>query len=71
MAIPTIPIFRHRHSDGGMWDSICLSCFGTVVTLTDEGQLAPHEDTHRCDPFRLHQLAEDGRPWKAAQGIES
>lgn len=66
MAIPTKPVFRHRHNDSGLWDSICLSCFGTVVTLRDEGQLAPHEHAHLCDPFRLNQLAKDVRLPKAA-----
>jgi len=66
MAIPIKPLFQHRHDDSGRWDSICLSCFGTVVSLRDEDQLAPHERAHRCDPFRLHQLADDARPLKAA-----
>jgi len=66
MAIPTKPLFQHRHDDSGLWDSICLSCFVTVVTLSDEGQLAPHERAHLCDRFRLYQLAEDVRLLNAA-----
>ena len=66
MAIPAKPLFQHRHNESGLWDSICLSCFGTVVSLRDEGQLVPHERAHRCDPFRLHQLADDMRLPRAA-----
>ena len=66
MAIPTKPLFQHRHNDDELWDSICLSCFGTVVSLRDESQLAPHERAHLCDPFRLYQLAYHARPLKAA-----
>jgi len=53
------PTFRHRHNIGGGIDSICCVCALTVASAAVEEQLNQCEETHVCDPRRLHQLSAD------------
>jgi hypothetical protein len=53
------PTFRHRHNRDGVIDTICCECFMTVASASVEQGLAQHEETHVCDPVRLHQLRAD------------
>ena len=43
--------FAHRLNEDGTIDSICLSCFRTVVTTSDEVELPEHELKHKCEPL--------------------
>lgn len=40
--------FRHRHNRDGTWDSICMKCYLTVETVTQENDLAGAERSHDC-----------------------
>ena len=44
--------FAHRLNEDGTIDSICLSCFRTVVTTSDEVESSEHELKHDCDRLR-------------------
>ena len=46
--------FAHRLNEDGIIDSICLSCFRTVVTTSDEVESSEHELKHHCDQLTRH-----------------
>ena len=41
--------FPHRHNSDGSHDSICITCYATVASAHNEGDLAQHEQDHVCD----------------------
>src|ERR1700746_2564233 len=49
--------FAKRRNPDGTMDSICLNCFRTVATCTDELELIELEKEHRCGQERA-ELAE-------------
>jgi len=40
--------FRHRCNRDGSWDSICVTCFLTVLSTAKEGDLIAAEQSHVC-----------------------
>ena len=42
--------FAKRRNPDGTMDSICLNCFRTVATCTDQLELIEFEKDHRCMP---------------------
>ncbi len=40
--------YFHRNNPDGTYDSICLGCFLTVATATNEELLEESEAVHRC-----------------------
>jgi hypothetical protein len=40
--------FAHRLNKDGTADSICLFCYATVASLTDESELSGAEAIHTC-----------------------
>ena len=42
--------FAHRSNSDGTVDTICIRCFQTVATVSDEAELAKIEQEHICDP---------------------
>jgi len=66
MATPTLErkIFQHRFNQDGTFDSICLSCFQTIATTTDEELLDAFQEEHACadiDMYRVERWAEKTR----------
>jgi hypothetical protein len=55
--MPTLlkPSFPHRHNADGSYDSICLGCFATVASVTEECDLEFYESEHKCDPVAVYQ----------------
>ena len=55
--------FRHRQNQDGTWDSICLRCFLTVVTVSREADLAKAEKSHHgcVELMRDAGYAQNGR----------
>ena len=47
------PTFLHRANRDGTFDSICLRCFHTIATETNEAALAGAEMEHQCVPSAL------------------
>ncbi|HTD54120.1 MAG TPA: hypothetical protein VK670_01970 [Silvibacterium sp.] len=43
-----VPQFAKRRNSDGTMDSICLNCFRTVATCTDQLELIEFEKDHRC-----------------------
>lgn len=63
MALPPLTTFRHRPNRNGSHDSICLTCFKTVLTKEIEEELVAGEETHLCEltlmrTARLAMIAE-------------
>jgi hypothetical protein len=46
--IPDVP-FIHRKNPDSTHDSICTTCFLTVVTAANEADLKAREGTHNCE----------------------
>ena len=42
--------YAHRQNADGTFDSICLSCFLTIISANSESQLTEAETQHSCDP---------------------
>lgn len=45
--------FKHRQTDDGNVDSICLRCFRTIGSHECETALSMMEARHECDPVDL------------------
>jgi hypothetical protein len=45
-----LPSFLHRFNRDGTFDSICIRCFQTIVTNSEERLLAMAEMNHLCVP---------------------
>jgi hypothetical protein len=43
------PKFVHRSNPDGTVDSICICCFKTIATVSDETELSKLEQEHICD----------------------
>ena len=43
-------LYAHRRNEEGSYDSICRTCFTTVVRSKSEAELAEHEKSHLFDP---------------------
>jgi hypothetical protein len=48
---PRERFFRRRLNLDGTCDSICLNCFKTIATTSDEEELDTFNRQHVCDPF--------------------
>ena len=48
--------FPHRRNPNGTFDSICIGCFQTIATKTEEFQLAQQELVHICDESSLGKI---------------
>jgi len=59
MALQAKPTFPHRHNRDGIVDSICSDCLLTIASSQVEGELYRLEESHVCDPLRIHQLWAD------------
>jgi hypothetical protein len=57
MAQPENSTYRHRHNEGGTFDSICPHCYLTIASANKEQGLYVLERLHECDPVRLYELA--------------
>jgi hypothetical protein len=57
----TKPAFRHRHNRDCVIESICTECLVTVATASNEYGLARNEQSHVCDPHRIHHIADQVR----------
>lgn len=44
------PNFPHRLNAEGSYDAICIQCFRTVASVSQESDLARFENAHVCDP---------------------
>ncbi len=55
----TKPAFRHRHNRDCVIESICSECLVTVATASNEYGLLRNEQSHVCDPLRIHKLIAD------------
>jgi hypothetical protein len=42
-------LYARRRNEEGSYDSICRTCFGTVVRSKSEAELAEYEKVHVCD----------------------
>jgi hypothetical protein len=42
------------------FDLICLSCFRTIATMTNETDALTTQETHICDPKDLSQRRQNG-----------
>jgi hypothetical protein len=48
------PFFPHRRNPDGFYDSICLNCFATVASGTQE-ELVQRDKEHVCEPASLEE----------------
>ena len=53
------PSFQHRSHPDGTVDSICLRCYRTVDSASDEHWLAKPESTHICSQMDLQVWMSD------------
>jgi hypothetical protein len=61
MADKMIFYYPHRQNKDGSFDSICLTCFATIITTQTEYELWEPEGKHVCIPSTLSQRAFDRR----------
>jgi hypothetical protein len=47
--MPSMTTFHHRANDDRTFDSICMCCYRTVASGTEESQLAEFERDHICE----------------------
>ena len=45
--------FAHRYTPNGKIESICMTCFLTVVRSKDEQEMEENEGQHACEPNPL------------------
>ena len=62
MAARARPDFSHRHNPNGTANSICLRCFRTIATKSNEGELDAAEAAHKCGGFDLGNLLRPESP---------
>jgi hypothetical protein len=51
--------FPHRHNRDGSYDSICLTCFATVVSARTTRELITPNKEHICNSATMIQRAYD------------
>lgn len=51
--------FAHRHNQDGTFDSICKTCFMTIMTAGLEADLQIGEKEHVCDPLQVMLIHKD------------
>jgi hypothetical protein len=47
-------LFAHRHNPDGTIDSICLRCYLTIASKSEEQELEDSEHHHACHPIHLY-----------------
>jgi NMD protein affecting ribosome stability and mRNA decay len=58
--------FIHRHNPDNTIDSICMTCFLTVASVSSETELLQREQTHNCERaiqaewLRLYEVSQQG-----------
>jgi hypothetical protein len=57
MADTLITFYPHRRNRDGSFDSICFTCFATVVYAKSEAELVEYDRNHVCLPSTVSQLA--------------